>query len=61
MFLFTKNLTENKFNTSFIEIFKIKKIRDIIVFLKLSNIKTFFRFYISVIKKALKETSIITI
>ena len=51
MFLFTKNLTKNKLNTLFIEIFKIKKIKNITILLKLSNIKMFSKFHISLFKK----------
>ena len=58
MFLFTKNLIKNKFNISFIKIFKIKEIKNVTIFLKLSNIKMVFKFYISFIKKTLKKTSI---
>ena len=58
MFLFIKNLIKNKFNISFIEIFKIKKI---IILFKLLNIKIFFKLYIFFFKKILFNTLIITI
>ena len=61
MFLFIKNLIKNKFNTSFIEIFKIKKIKNVIILFKLLNIKFFLKFYIFLFKKILFDILIITI
>ena len=61
MFLFIKNLLKNKFDTSFIKIFKIKKIKNITILFKLLNIKIFFKFYILFLKKALLNILIIII
>ena len=61
MFLFIKNLIKNKLNTLFIEIFKIKKIKNVIILLKLSNIKIFSKFYISFFKKISQKILIIKI
>ena len=61
MFLFIKNLIKNKFNTSFIEIFKIKKIKNITILFKLLNIKMFFKFHVLCFKKMLTNTSIVII
>lgn len=49
--LFTKNLINDKLNILFIEIFKIKKVKDVIILFKLLNTKIFLRFYIFLFKK----------
>lgn len=61
MFLFIKNLTHNKMNNFFIKTFLVKKIKEIITLLTLSQTKTFSKFHISLFKKALKFTSLVII
>ena len=57
---FIKNLIKDKFNTSFIKIFKIKNIKNITILFELSNINFFSKFYILFFKKILFDILIIT-
>ena len=59
--LFTKNLISDKLNNSYIETFKIEDVKDVTALLILLSIKTFFRFHISMLKKASLSTSLIII
>ena len=59
--LSTRNLTNNKLKTSYIEVFKVRKVTSITVELALSKTKTYLRFHASLIKKALLETTLIII
>lgn len=56
-----KNLINNKLKRSYIKLFKVFRIRDIIVKLRLLNIKIFFKFYILIIKKVRKDILFIII
>ena len=49
--LLIKNLTNNKLEILYIRVFKVKEIREIIILLKLLSIKTYLRFYVSLLKK----------
>lgn len=56
-----KTLINNKLKRSYIKLFKVFRIRDIIVKLRLLNIKIFFKFYILIIKKVRKDILFIII
>ena len=56
MLLSTKNLTNNKLNILYIKVLKVRKVKEVIVILELSNIRVYLRFYISLLKKVLSNT-----
>ena len=51
MLLFIRNLINDKLNTLYINIFRVKEVREVTILLKLSNIKIYLRFYILLLKK----------
>ena len=55
VFLFIKNLINNKLNKLYIKAFRIKEVKSVIALLKLLDIKIFLRFYISLFKKVSLE------
>ena len=59
--LLIKNLTNNKLEVLYIEVFKIKEVKGVIILLKLLNIKIYLRFYISLLKKVFLDTKIVII
>ena len=59
--LLTKNLINNKLNNFYVKAFLIKKIKEIITLFTLSNMKIFLKFHISLFKKILLFTFLITI
>ena len=58
MLLSTKNLTNKKLNKSFIEIFQIEKIKDIITTLCFFDTKIFLKFHVELLKKVFASTSL---
>lgn len=48
-----KNFTNNKIKRFFMKAFPIKEVKEVMILLTLSRIKTFLRFHISLFKKAL--------
>ena len=58
--LSTKNLTDKKLNKSFIEIFKIKNIKEVIATLQLSETNIFSKFHVELLKKIFSATSLTT-
>ena len=42
----------DKLNTLYIEVFRVKEIKSVIVLLELSNIKIYSRFHVFLLKKA---------
>ena len=59
MFLFIKNLIDNKLNKLYIEVFKVKEVKSVTTLLKLLNIKIFLKFYVSLLKKVLLKIELI--
>ena len=51
-------LINNKFDKSYIKAFKIKSVKEVTALLSLSNIKTFFKFYVFMFQKALAAISL---
>ena len=55
MLLFIKNLINDELDKLYIEVFKVKEVKEVTALLKLLNIKIFLRFYISLFKKVSLE------
>ena len=56
--LLIKNLINDKLEILYIKVFKVKKVREVIVLLELLNIKIYLRFYVLLLKKVLLDTRI---
>ena len=54
--LFIRNLINDKLDTSYINIFRIKEVKKVTILFKLLNIKIYLYFYISLLKKISLET-----
>ena len=56
--LLIKNLTNDKLETSYIRVFKVKEVKGVTALLKLLNTKIYLRFYILLLKKVFSNTKI---
>ena len=50
--LLIKNLINSKLEILYIEVFKVKDVKEVTILLKLLNIKIYLRFHVSLLKKA---------
>ena len=56
MLLFIKNLISDKLNTSYIDIFRVKEVKEVTILLKLLDIKIHSRFHVLLLKKVFSNT-----
>ena len=54
--LFTRNLTSDKLNNSYVKAFKIENVKNVTTLLTLLNTKTFSKFHTSMLKKTSQST-----
>ena len=59
--LFTKNFINDKLNNSYVKAFMIENVKNVTTLLTLSDIKTFSRFHISMLKKTSSSIFLISI